>query len=158
MTSLNPEAIKVTGNPSASAQMPASSSKTCPHITSLPSICRLFPADSLSHARRLRAHDAMQREKHEAALHNLEQAAGHCARAGGELTNLDAVADFIRSEIAGNFRFDAEVKDDPASWVSRAAAGLLLLGVPLCALDGNGQLRQHLFCGTHTWQVECAEN
>ncbi|BDA49994.1 Ion channel DMI1 [Coccomyxa sp. Obi] len=76
---------------------------------------------------RLRAHEAMQREKHEAALHNLEQAAGHCARAGGELANLDAVADFIRSEIAGNFRFDAEVKDDPASWISRAAAGLLLL-------------------------------
>ncbi|KAK9903321.1 hypothetical protein WJX75_002746 [Coccomyxa subellipsoidea] len=76
---------------------------------------------------RLRAHDAMARVKHEAALHNLEQAAGHCARAGGGgLTNLDAVADFIRSEIAGNFRFDEEVKDDPASWASRAAAGLLL--------------------------------
>ena len=83
-------------------------------------------------AHRLRAHEAMQLVKHETALHNLEQAAGHCARAGGGgLTNLDAVADFIRSEIAGNFRFDGEVKDDPASWVSRAAAGLLLLGVLL---------------------------
>ena len=85
--------------------------------------------DMLAYARRLRAHEVMQRERHEVALQNLEQAAGHCARAGGGgLTNLDAVADFIRSEIAGNFRFDEEVKDDPASWASRAAAGLLLLG------------------------------
>lgn len=77
----------------------------------------------------------MARVKHEAALHNLEQAAGHCARAGGGgLTNLDAVADFIRSEIAGNFRFDEEVKDDPASWASRAAAGLLLFGANLESL------------------------
>ncbi len=127
------------------------------HTTDLPP--QLFinmqgpPADSLPCARRLRAHDAMQREKHEAALHNLEQAAGHCARAGGELANLDAVADFIRSEIAGNFRFDAEVKDDTASWVSRAAAGLLLLGVP-SVLAGSYWITQtqhmhsaHLVCG-----------
>lgn len=75
------------------------------------------------------------------ALHNLEQAAHHCARAGiGSVPNLDAVADFIRSEIAGNFRFDEEVKDDPASWISRAAAGLLMLCAPLyqCSIHSNG--------------------
>lgn len=67
-------------------------------------------------------------EKHETALHNLQQAAGHCAAAGGVSPNLDAVADFIRSEIAGKFRFDTEAKEDPASLVSRAVAGLLTLG------------------------------
>ena len=114
------------------------------------------PADYLTCARRLRAHDAMQREKHEAALHNLEQAAGHCARAGGELANLDAVADFIRSEIAGNFRFDAEVKDDTASWVSRAAAGLLLLGVPF-VLAGScwTSQTQHTLSHMHSAHLVC---
>jgi hypothetical protein len=77
---------------------------------------------------RIRAHEALLKQKHETALHNLQQAAGHCAAAGGISPNLDAVADFIRSEIEGNFRYDPDAKQDQASWVSRSAAGLLTLG------------------------------
>ncbi|CAL5222099.1 g4408 [Coccomyxa viridis] len=79
---------------------------------------------------RLRAHEVILRRKHEAALSNLQQAAGHCDAAGG-VQNLNAVADFIRSEIDHHFNLHDPDGDSQASWFSRAAAGLLMLGVVL---------------------------
>ena len=67
------------------------------------------------------------RRKHEAALSNLQQAAGHCDAAGG-VQNLNAVADFIRSEIDDHFKLHNPDDDSQASWFSRGAAGLLMIG------------------------------
>ena len=75
---------------------------------------------------RLRAHEAVLRRKHEAALDNLQSAAGHCENAGGA-QNLNAVADFIRSEISDHFRLH-DPDEGQASWLSRGAAGALMLG------------------------------
>ncbi len=95
----------------------------------VPCVCQISDSTCiLALACRLRAHEVILRRKHEAALSNLQQAAGHCDAAGG-VQNLNAVADFIRSEIDHHFNLHDPDDDSQASWFSRAAAGLLMLGM-----------------------------
>jgi hypothetical protein len=51
----------------------------------------------------------------------------HCGPAGG-VQNLNAVAEFIRSEIDDHFNLHNPDEESQASWVSRTAAGLLMIG------------------------------
>lgn len=77
---------------------------------------------------RLRAHEGVLRRRHALALERLQHAAGQCELAGGGSSSLDGFAEFIKGELSEHFSVDAPGEEEPASWVSRALAGALLLG------------------------------
>ena len=62
------------------------------------------------------------------ALEQLEAAAGQCQLAGHRSGQLEAVSDLIRQELRERFHGERGMRKGPASFVSRALAGVLLVG------------------------------